>query len=49
MDGEGAKVDIAVMVEDDRLEESLVYGPWMLVKRKLRHNFKDPRKPGNSN
>ncbi|PPS15267.1 hypothetical protein GOBAR_AA05339 [Gossypium barbadense] len=46
MDNGGVTVDTAVMVEDDRLEESPVYGPWMLVERKLRHNFRDPRNPG---
>ncbi|PPR93816.1 hypothetical protein GOBAR_AA26863 [Gossypium barbadense] len=41
--------DMAVVVEDDRPEKSPVYGPWMLVERNLRRNFRDPWKPGNAN
>ncbi|KAH1107095.1 hypothetical protein J1N35_010863 [Gossypium stocksii] len=33
-----------VMVDDDRVEGVGVYGPWLLVERKQRHNSKDSQR-----
>ncbi|MBA0859817.1 hypothetical protein Goshw_011121, partial [Gossypium schwendimanii] len=40
--GESLMVD-AMMVDDDKTEETCAYKPWMLVERKSRRNARDSR------